>query len=154
MARLRLFYNWFQMVIGCFTLVLMVWLLFSFVHSFPFAWFFCCCYTLVRNFHFVSRDVAFHMANQSLHSITILAGIISALGREIYFFITHLWPRIQGRIGIYIYTSNYILTVVSLYEDHCLAIASNHIILNGTEATDKFVCAWSVIVMESSVSSK
>ena len=45
-ARLQL------MVIECFTVVSMVWLFFLFVHSFPFARFFCCCYIRGRSFHF------------------------------------------------------------------------------------------------------
>ena len=45
--------------------------------------------------------VALHMANQSSHSITIQAGIISALEKEIISFKTPLLPRENQDIYIY-----------------------------------------------------
>ena len=74
------------------------WLLFSFVHSFPFNRFFCCCYTRIYTLLFLG-GVAFRMDNHSLHLITIYAGIIGAWGREIYFYKHSHYLGYKGESG-------------------------------------------------------
>ena len=87
----RSFYNWFRMVIGCFTVVLIVWFLFSFVHTFLILLLFG--YMI---FNFVSRGCGFAYDQSKFTFDYNTSRDYKCLGE------TPPLPRIQGRIRIVI----------------------------------------------------
>ena len=76
-------------------MVLLLWLLFSFVHSLSLPGSFVVAILVMLILILFLGGVALCMVNHSSRLITIHAGTISARWREIYFYSTQL-PRIQG----------------------------------------------------------